>query len=69
LHFALARLIGISAVIGGLIIATLTTLLVVPLVYSILRKKLPEKFVLQEKYRQEELHFDQEESHARKMAI
>lgn len=58
-----------KAVIGGLLIATLTTLLIVPLVYATLRRSLPSKFILQEKYRQEEHQFDEEEAHARKIAV
>ena len=50
------------AVIGGLLVATLVTLFVVPVVYSILRKNLPTKFLLRENYRKEEMRFDQEES-------
>ena len=50
------------AVIGGLLVATFVTLFVVPVVYSILRKKLPTKFLLRENYRREEMRFDQEES-------
>jgi multidrug efflux pump subunit AcrB len=50
------------AVIGGLLVATLVTLFIVPVVYSVLRKKLPTKYLLQESYRKEEVRFDQEES-------
>jgi CzcA family heavy metal efflux pump len=42
------------AVIGGLIIATVMTLFVVPVVYSLLRKKLPTKHRLDEKFEAEE---------------
>jgi multidrug efflux pump subunit AcrB len=42
------------AVIGGLLMATLVTLLVVPLIYSILRKDLPTKHVLEARFLAEE---------------
>jgi Cu/Ag efflux pump CusA len=42
------------AVIGGLTIATVMTLFVVPIVYSLLRKKLPTKHRLDEKFEAEE---------------
>jgi multidrug efflux pump subunit AcrB len=42
------------AVIGGLIIATIMTLFVVPVVYSLLRKKLPTKHRLDEQFEAEE---------------
>jgi multidrug efflux pump subunit AcrB len=41
------------AVIGGLIMATFVTLLVVPVVYSMLRTKLPEKHLLEERFLRE----------------
>jgi multidrug efflux pump subunit AcrB len=41
------------AVIGGLLMATFVTLLVVPVVYSILRTKLPEKHLLEERFLRE----------------
>jgi hypothetical protein len=40
-------------VIGGLLVATVTTLIVVPIVYSLLRKGLPTKHLLDEKLREE----------------
>jgi len=42
------------AVIGGLAMATLVTLLVVPVVYATLRVKLPHKHVMEEKFLAEE---------------
>jgi multidrug efflux pump subunit AcrB len=42
------------AVIGGLLVATFVTLLVVPVVYSLLRKNLPEKHLLEERFLAEE---------------
>jgi multidrug efflux pump subunit AcrB len=42
------------AVIGGLLMATFVTLFVVPVVYSILRKDLPTKHLLEERFRAEE---------------
>ncbi len=42
------------AVIGGLMAATIVTLLVVPAVYSLLRTALPTKHLLDEKFRAEE---------------
>jgi len=41
------------AVIGGLLVATVTTLLVVPVVYSLIRKELPTKHLLDQKLREE----------------
>ena len=41
------------AVIGGLLVATLVTLLVVPVIYSLLRKELPTKHLLDVKLREE----------------
>jgi len=38
------------AVIGGLLVATVTTLFIVPVVYSILRKELPTLHILDEKF-------------------
>ena len=49
------------AVIGGLIVATVTTLFVVPVVYALLRTNLPSKFLLQQSYKKEEARFDQEQ--------
>jgi Cu/Ag efflux pump CusA len=41
------------AVIGGLIAATFATLFVVPVIYSLLRKKVPSKHLLDEKFEAE----------------
>ena len=41
------------AVIGGLLVATLVTLFVVPVVYSLLRTKLPTKRLLEERFLRE----------------
>ena len=41
------------AVIGGLLMATLVTLFVVPVVYSLLRKKLPTQHLLEERFQRE----------------
>ncbi len=41
------------AVIGGLVVATVVTLLIVPLVYSLLRAKLPTKHLLEERFERE----------------
>jgi multidrug efflux pump subunit AcrB len=38
------------AVIGGLLVATLVTLFIVPVVYTLLRKKLPTRHLLDEKF-------------------
>jgi multidrug efflux pump subunit AcrB len=38
------------AVVGGLVMATLATLFVVPVIYTLLRKALPQKYVLDEKF-------------------
>ena len=50
------------AVIGGLLVATVTTLFVVPVVYTLLRTKLPTKHLLEDKFNAEEqgLEFDEE---------
>jgi multidrug efflux pump subunit AcrB len=42
------------AVIGGLIVATVVTLFVVPTIYSLLRKSLPTKYLLEKRFRAEE---------------
>jgi Cu/Ag efflux pump CusA len=42
------------AVIGGLALATLTTLFVVPVVYASLRKNLPTKHVMEQRFLAEE---------------
>jgi H+/gluconate symporter-like permease len=41
------------AVIGGLIVATFVTLFVVPVIYSLLRKKAPSKHLLDERFEAE----------------
>jgi hypothetical protein len=48
------------AVIGGLLFSTLATLFVVPVAYSLLRKKSPTKYNLRILYYQEERPFDEE---------
>jgi multidrug efflux pump subunit AcrB len=48
------------AVIGGLILSTLTTLFIIPVVYATLRKKMPQKHEVQKIYHQEEAAFDEE---------
>ncbi len=42
------------AVIGGLLAATVVTLFIVPTIYSLLRKDLPTKYVLEKRFRAEE---------------
>ncbi|HWF44242.1 MAG TPA: efflux RND transporter permease subunit [Candidatus Kapabacteria bacterium] len=42
------------AVIGGLIMATFVTLFIVPIAYSLLRKKLPSKHIMEERFQAEE---------------
>jgi len=42
------------AVIGGLIVATIATLFIVPAIYSLLRKDLPTKYLLEKRFRAEE---------------
>uniref|UniRef100_A0A7C4EXR6 Efflux RND transporter permease subunit n=1 Tax=Desulfomonile tiedjei TaxID=2358 RepID=A0A7C4EXR6_9BACT len=42
------------AVIGGLLVATITTLFIVPVIYSLLRKKLPSKAMLEKRFLAEE---------------
>jgi multidrug efflux pump subunit AcrB len=42
------------AVIGGLLVATIVTLFIVPTIYSLLRKDLPTKHVIEERFRMEE---------------
>lgn len=49
------------AVIGGLLMATMTTLLIVPVVYSILRKGMPQKHVIRARIYHDEQTFDQEQ--------
>nr|BFD31609.1 efflux RND transporter permease subunit [Pigmentibacter ruber] len=43
------------AVIGGLIVATTVTLIVVPIIYSLLRKNVPKSYLLDEELRKEKL--------------
>ena len=43
------------AVIGGLIVATFITLIVVPVIYSLLRTEIPTKHLLDEKLKLEEV--------------
>jgi len=42
------------AVIGGLILATVVTLFIVPVIYSLLRKELPTKYLLEKRFHAEE---------------
>ncbi|HEX5316479.1 MAG TPA: efflux RND transporter permease subunit, partial [Candidatus Kapabacteria bacterium] len=42
------------AVIGGLIMATFVTLFIVPIAYSLLRKRLPSKHIMEERFEAEE---------------
>jgi multidrug efflux pump subunit AcrB len=42
------------AVIGGLLVATIVTLFIVPTIYSLLRKDLPTKYLLEKRFRAEE---------------
>lgn len=58
-----------KAVIGGLIVATILTLFIIPVFYSVLRQKIPTKFIIQEQYKKQELIFDEEEAHARKITV
>jgi multidrug efflux pump subunit AcrB len=46
------------AVIGGLLMATFVTLFIVPAVYSVLRKKLPTKHLLEERFQREKAGHD-----------
>ncbi|APJ04291.1 efflux RND transporter permease subunit [Silvanigrella aquatica] len=41
------------AVIGGLLMATIVTLVIVPIIYSLLRTKLPQKYLLDERLRKD----------------
>ncbi len=52
------------AVIGGLLMATMVTLFVVPLFYVMLRKKLPSKYMLEKRFLAEERGEDFEESNS-----
>jgi multidrug efflux pump subunit AcrB len=40
------------AVIGGLVVATVVTLFIVPAVYTLLRKALPTKHLLEQRFRE-----------------
>ncbi|MDP4221462.1 MAG: efflux RND transporter permease subunit, partial [Bacteroidota bacterium] len=51
------------AVIGGLIVATIVTLFVVPIMYSILRKKMPSKHIFELRFQSEKQGFDYAGSH------
>jgi len=42
------------AVIGGLLVATIMTLFLVPIIYSLLRTDVPTKHLLDERFRSEE---------------
>jgi multidrug efflux pump subunit AcrB len=52
------------AVIGGLMMATFVTLFVVPVVYTLLRKQLPTKHLLEERFRREKEGHEPDGSHA-----
>jgi hypothetical protein len=49
------------AVIGGLVFSTITTLFLVPVVYVLLRKKMPTKHEILEVYHKEEAEYEEEE--------
>jgi multidrug efflux pump subunit AcrB len=51
------------AVIGGLIVATIVTLFVVPIMYSILRKKMPSKHIFELRFQSEKQGLDYAGSH------
>ena len=51
------------AVIGGLIMATVVTLFVVPVVYTLLRKKPPTRHLLEEQFQREKAGLEPEERH------
>jgi len=51
------------AVIGGLLMATFVTLFVVPVIYSLLRVKLPTKHLLESRFQAEERGEEPQESH------
>jgi multidrug efflux pump subunit AcrB len=51
------------AVIGGLIMATVVTLFVVPVVYTLLRKKPPTRHLLEERFQREKAGLEPEERH------
>jgi multidrug efflux pump subunit AcrB len=53
-----------KAVIGGLLVATATTLALVPVIYALVRKAPPTKHRIREEYRKEEMIFDEELRHA-----
>ena len=52
------------AVIGGLLVATVVTLFIVPVVYSLLRTELPTKHVMEERFLAEERETAQGEHHS-----
>ena len=58
-----------KAVIGGLLVATVTTLIIVPLAYSILRKDLPTKYLLHENFKNHLKAYDEEEKNAERVKI
>jgi len=49
------------AVMGGLIVATVVTLFIVPVIYSLLRKNAPERNKLDEQFRLETMRYDEVE--------
>ncbi len=49
------------AVIGGLLVATMVTLFIVPVIYSILRKKAPQRHKLDEQFQLETMRYDEPE--------
>jgi len=53
------------AVVGGLLMATFVTLFLVPIIYSLLRKELPTKHLLDERLHKEAPDFFAEEIHAK----
>jgi multidrug efflux pump subunit AcrB len=50
------------AVIGGLIVATVVTLFIVPVIYSLLRKKPPQRHLLDEQFERETMRYDEVEN-------
>jgi multidrug efflux pump subunit AcrB len=50
------------AVIGGLIVATVVTLFIVPVIYSMLRKKPPQRHLLDEQFERETMRYDEAEN-------
>jgi Cu/Ag efflux pump CusA len=51
------------AVIGGLLMATFVTLFVVPVVYSLLRRKPPTAHLLEEQFQREKAGLEPDGSH------